>query len=505
MADNRLFLLIAMGALMIQTETLITFFIYLLFLLAVGWFFYKRTVNIEGYILGGRGLGSWVTALSAQASDMSGWLLMGLPGAVYLGGMNEAWIAIGLFIGTALNWMFVSARLRMYTELTGTLTLSSFFEARFKDPSKFLRIGSAFIILFFFTIYSSSGLVAAGKLFESVFSIDYTVAVIAGTFVIVAYTFLGGFMAVCWTDFFQGALMFFAILVVPALAISHNGGVSAIEAEMAARKIATGLFTDGSGNALSILAIISTMAWGLGYFGQPHILARFMGISSVRELPKATIIAVVWVLISLGGAVVVGLVSIPMFDGLAGGEQEKVFIYMIAKLFNPWVGGILLAAILSAIMSTIDSQLLVSSSALTEDFYKRVLKRDASEKELMLVGRLCVLAISGVALIMALNPSQTILGLVSYAWGGFGAAFGPVVIFSLFSKRTTWKSALAGMLVGTIVLVVWKQMGLGSVMYEIVPGFVANLVTIFVMDMIAPQTDRTILAQFSDMEDGIKN
>lgn len=490
----------ANGELMIQTETLVTFFVYLVFLLSVGWFFYKRTADIEGYILGGRGLGSWVTALSAQASDMSGWLLMGLPGAIYLGGMNEAWIAIGLFIGTALNWIFVSARLRVYTQLTDTLTLSSFFENRFKDPSSLLRVGSSVIILIFFTIYSSSGLVAAGKLFESIFHVDYTVAVLSGAVVIVGYTFLGGFSAVCWTDFFQGGLMFFAILVVPALGLAHNGGMSAIEADMLAKNIATSLFVDGNGQMLSIVAIISTMAWGLGYFGQPHILARFMGISSIKELPKATAIAVIWVIISLAGAVFVGLVAIPMFEGLGGGDQEKVFIYMIAKLFNPWVGGILLAAILSAIMSTIDSQLLVSSSALTEDFYKKILRREASEKELMLVGRLCVLIISIIALSMALNPSNTILGLVAYAWGGFGAAFGPVILFSLFSRRTTWKSALSGMIVGTLVLVFWKQAGLGSMMYEIVPGFVANLVTIIVINTFAPQQDEDILKEFDAME-----
>jgi len=488
---------------MIQIETLVAFFVYLVFLLAIGWFYYKRTVSIEGYILGGRGLGSWVTALSAQASDMSGWLLMGLPGAVYLGGLNEAWIAIGLFLGTVLNWIFVSARLRVYTKQTETLTLSSFFESRFHDPTGLLRIGSSIIILLFFTIYSSSGLVAAGKLFESIFHINYDVAVISGAVVIVAYTFLGGFSAVCWTDFFQGALMFFAIIVVPAMGVADNGGVSVIEATMHAKNIATGLFHTGTGELLSITAIISTMAWGLGYFGQPHILTRFMGIRSVKELPKATIIAVVWVFISLGAAVVVGMVAIPMFDGLTGGDQEKVFIYMIGKLFNPWVGGILLAAILSAIMSTIDSQLLVSSSALTEDLYKKLFRRDASQKELVLVGRLCVLIISVIALYMALNPNNTILGLVAYAWGGFGAAFGPVVLFALFSKKTTWQSALAGMLVGTLVLIVWKQAGLGSMMYEIVPGFVANLVTILLVNLVVPQHNDEILREFDRMKAGL--
>ncbi|WP_421901720.1 sodium/proline symporter PutP [Maridesulfovibrio sp.] len=485
---------------MIQTETLLTFGVYLVFLLAVGWYFYKRTSNIEGYILGGRGLGGWVTALSAQASDMSGWLLMGLPGAVYLGGMTEAWIAIGLFVGTALNWIFVSARLRAYTEMTDTLTISSFFEKRFNDPTSLLRVGSAVIILMFFTIYSSSGLVAAGKLFESMFNIDYSVAVITGAVVIVSYTFLGGFMAVCWTDFFQGGLMFFAIVLVPILGTIDNGGISVIEAEMAAKHISTSLFHTGAGAPLSIVAVISTMAWGLGYFGQPHILTRFMGISSIKELPKATAVALIWVVISLAGAVVVGMVAIPMFDGLHGGEQEKVFIYMISKLFNPWVGGVLLAAILSAIMSTIDSQLLVSSSALTEDFYKKILRRDASEKELMLVGRLCVLVISIIAMSMALTPGNTVLGLVSYAWGGFGAAFGPVVLFSLFSRKTTWISALSGMIVGTLVLIFWKDAGLGATMYEIVPGFVANFLTIMAVNMFAPQQDEQILADFDKME-----
>lgn len=489
---------------MIQIETLLTFGVYLVFLLAVGWYFYKRTSSIEGYILGGRGLGGWVTALSAQASDMSGWLLMGLPGAIYLGGMNEAWIAIGLFIGTALNWFFVSSRLRVYTQQTDTLTISSFFEKRFNDPTSLLRVGSALIILIFFTIYSSSGLVAAGKLFESMFNIDYSVAVISGAVVIVAYTFLGGFMAVCWTDFFQGALMFFAIVLVPVLGTIDNGGISVIEAEMAVRHVSTSLFYNGSGQAISVMAIISTMAWGLGYFGQPHILTRFMGIRSVHELPKATMIALVWVIISLVGAVVTGMVAIPMFTGLSGGDQEKVFIYMISKLFNPWVGGVLLAAILSAIMSTIDSQLLVSSSALTEDLYKKILRRSASEKELILVGRLCVLVISVVAMSMALTPGNTVLGLVAYAWGGFGAAFGPVVLFSLFSRNTSWLSALSGMVVGTLVLVFWKDAGLGSQMYEIVPGFIANFITIWIVNMIAPQKDELILAAFDEMKLGLK-
>lgn len=467
---------------MISIPTIITFFCYFLFLMWVGIYFYKKTTSIEDYLLGGRNMGSWVTALSAQASDMSGWLLMGLPGAVYLSGVNQSWIAIGLFIGTWLNWVLVAPRLRVYTEKTKALTLSTFFEERFKDPTGLLRVISAIIILIFFTIYSSSGLVAAGKLFESMFEINYTVAVVVGAIVMILYTFLGGFMAVCWTDLVQGALMFFAIICVPAVALSHAGGVDGVQAAIAAKKISTSLFSDGSG-PISILAIISTMAWGLGYFGQPHILARFMSIKSVKELPKAITIAIVWVFISLAGAVIIGLIAIPLFPDLADGNQEKVFIFMIEKLFNPWLGGILLAAILAAIMSTIDSQLLVSSSALTEDFYKHYIKKEASESEQIWAGRFCVLIIALIAIVLALTPGNTVLGLVSYAWGGFGAAFGPIVLVSLFSRKTSWQSALGGMITGTVVLVLWKNVGLGSVMYEIVPGFIANFIAIFLLNL----------------------
>ncbi len=482
---------------MVGLETILTFTFYLVFLMGVGIYFYKKTSNLEDYLLGGRGMGSWVTALSAQASDMSGWLLMGLPGAVYLFGINQAWIAIGLFIGTYLNWKLIAPRLRVYTEKTNSLTLPTFFEKRFKDPTGLLRNISAIITLIFFTIYSSSGLVASGKLFESMFNMNYTVAVVIGTVVIVLYTFLGGFLAVCWTDLFQGVLMFLAILVVPFVAYKHVGGSTEILKAMDIKEVSTSIFSNGSGS-LTLIAVISTMAWGLGYFGQPHILSRFMSIKSIKELPKSMTIAIVWVFISLVGAIAVGMVAIALFSDLSqiSGDAEKVFIVMIRELFNPWVGGILLAAILSAIMSTIDSQLLVSSSTLTEDFYQHLIKRDASEKELILVGRICVLIISIIALFMALKPNAQVLALVSYAWGGFGAAFGPLVIMSIFSKKTTWQSALGGMLVGTIVLVLWKNIGFGSLLYEIVPGFVANFLTIHLLNLVFVQEDEEVLEEF---------
>jgi len=484
--------------------TLVTFIAYFVVLLSIGFGFYRRSASIEDYLLGGRGMGSWVTALSAQASDMSGWLLMGLPGAVYLGGMGQTWIAIGLFVGTVLNWKLVSARLRVYTQQTDAITLPCFFEARFRDPTGLLRIVSAIIILIFFAIYASSGLVATGLLFESTFGVKYRVAVIIGGFVIIAYTFLGGFLAVCWTDLLQGALMVFAIVIVPALSYRTVGGIGAIKEAMALKDISASLMPRGENLPVCICMIVSSMAWGLGYFGQPHILVRFMSIKSVKKLGESMGIAIVWVFLSLAGAVVVGLIGIAMFENLSGGEEEKVFIYMIRDLFNPWFGGILLAAIFSAIMSTIDSQLLVSSSALSEDFYSKAIRKEASGKEIVLVGRVCVVIISIVALIMALARDDTILGIVSYAWGGFGAAFGPLVLFALFSRRTSWQSALAGMVTGTVVLVLWKQVGFSDTLYEIVPGFAANCLVTFSVNAIIGQKDQNVLKEYDQVVSIVK-
>lgn len=475
---------------------LITFIAYFLILLGIGFYFYGKNQRIEDYLLGGRRMGAWVTALSAQASDMSGWLLMGLPGAIYLGGIANVWIAIGLFIGTVLNWVFVSRRLRVYTQQTNTITLPCFFEQRFADPTGLLRTVSAIIILIFFTIYASSGLVATGKLFESVFEINYTAAVVIGGSIIIAYTFLGGFLAVCWTDLFQGALMVIAIIAVPTAAYYNTGGLDGIRESMQAKDIGVSLIPQGH---LPILAIFSASAWGLGYFGQPHILARFMSAQSLTKLRESLAIAVVWVFLSLAGAVVVGLIGIAMFDNLSGGEEEKVFIYMIMQVLSPWLGGVMLAAILSAIMSTIDSQLLVSSSALSEDFYQKAIKKNASEKEIIFVGRSCVIVISAIALLLALNPNDTILGIVAYAWGGFGAAFGPLVLFALFSRRTTWQSALGGMVAGTVILVVWKELGLGEYMYEIVPGFATNCFTVLIINVFLPQRNERILTEFKNV------
>lgn len=477
---------------------LLTFIIYLLFMLGIGFFFYKRTENLSDYVLGGRGLNSWVTALSAQASDMSGWLLMGLPGAAYLTGIESVWIAIGLGLGTYLNWKFVAERLRKYTEIAGdSITLSVYFENRFRDNSGILRTLSALFILLFFLFYTSSGLVAGGKLFSTVFGIEYNLALTIGAIVIIGYTFLGGFMAVSWTDFFQGVIMFFAIIIVPIGGIYNLGGIS--ETLDKIRVINMELinpFTNIEGNFLGWISIISLFAWCFGYFGQPHILSRFMAISSAEKIKKSRMIAMIWVVISLVMAILIGMIGrVYLAEPLA--DAEKVFMVMVNRLFPSYIAGIMLAAILAAIMSTADSQLLVTASALTEDVYRALFKRNASDKELVWVSRLSVIGVAIVAYILALNPESSVLDLVSYAWAGFGAAFGPVVIFSLFWKRMTRNSAILGMLTGGITVVVWKQLSGGIFdLYEIAPGFVIASLIIVIVSLLGKEPSEEIQQEF---------
>jgi sodium/proline symporter len=479
-----------------STATLVTFLLYFVVVLAVGLYGCRKNKNIEDYLLGGRRMGALATAISAEASDMSGWLLMGLPGAVYLSGAKNIWIAIGLFLGTILNWVLVAGRLRLYTQKTNAITLPRFLEERFGDPTGLLRSLSAVVILVFFTIYASSGLVAAGKLFESTFGTPYWKSVLIGGLVTIGYTLLGGYFAVCWTDMIQGLLMVVALVVVPSVACLQSGGVGTIGSAMTEKGLQTVLIPDWAGSTL--LGMVSAMAWGLGYFGQPHILARFMGVKSLAKLRESMVIAIIWVFLSLAGAVTIGLVGVGMFEDLSGGEEEKVFIHMVNGVIHPFLAGIMLAAIMAAIMSTIDSQFLVSSSALTEDLPRRSSARD-SVRSTAFWGRVCVVVISLIAMTLALQRNDTILGIVAHAWGGFGAAFGPLILFALFSRRTTWVAALLGMLVGTIVLVVWRQMGLSDHLYEIVPGFVANALVIRIVNRIARQGNVRVLQQFDEV------
>lgn len=448
----------------------ITIAVYLVAMLGLGIAAYRYTANLKDYILGGRQLNGGVAALSAGASDMSGWLMLGLPGAIYASGFNQIWIAVGLVAGAYLNWQYVARRLRRYTEMAGdALTLPDYFENRFADESRFLRVASALVILTFFTIYTSAGLVSGAILFEQVFGLDYQTALLIGTVSILSYTAIGGFLGVCWTDTVQGIMMFLALLIVPAVAISGMGGWGAT-VDAASAVAATGYF-DAFHDTTAIGAI-SLMAWGLGYFGQPHILARFMALRDERDMPQAQAIGMTWMVLALYGAIATGFAGAGYFAAAPLDNPETVFLALSQVLFSPWLAGILIAAVLAAIMSTVSSQLLVSSSAIAEDFWKRLFRKQASERELLNAGRLSVLAISIIALLLALDRNSSVLALVAYAWAGFGAAFGPVVLFSLFWGRMTRDGALAGMVSGAITVIVWKQLSGGIFdVYEILPGF----------------------------------
>lgn len=485
-----------------STPTLLTFIVYLIGMLIIGFLAYRLTDNLSDYVLGGRRLGPGVAALSAGASDMSGWLLLGLPGALYAAGMNQVWIAVGLSIGAYLNWQFVAKRLRVYTEVArDAITVPDYLENRFYDDSKLLRVISAVVILLFFTFYTSSGMVAGATLFEKSFGLDYSVALWVGAIVIISYTFMGGFLAVCWTDFIQGLLMFLALILVPIVVISADGGWSQAVSNVGAIDSAKlDIFHN-----VTLFGIISLMAWGLGYFGQPHIVVRFMAVRTSRDIPKARLIGMTWMVLSLYGAIFTGFAGIAYFADGPLENPETVFITLSQVLFNPWVGGVLLAAILSAIMSTIDSQLLVSSSALTEDFYKAIIRRNAGQHELVWIGRSTVILIALIAIYLARNPESTVLGLVSYAWGGFGAAFGPVIILSLFWRRMTRNGAVTGMILGALTVIVWKKLEGGIFdMYEILPGFILCTVAIVVVSLLDKEPRAEIQAEFDAMREGIR-
>ncbi len=478
----------------IELPILVTFFGYLILMMGIGLWAYKATDSVDDYILGGRSMGPAVTALSVGASDMSGWLLLGLPGAVYLGGLGEAWIGIGLVFGAWLNWLFVAKRLRIYTQFTdNALTLPDFFEKRFEDKQSVLKLVSAITILVFFTFYTSSGMVGGAILFEKVFGLDYNLALLIGSGIIVAYTFVGGFFAVSWTDFFQGCLMLIALLIVPVTIFSQpetQNGIHSLDPAMLS------LLSDNT----TMIGLASLLAWGLGYFGQPHILSRFMAIGSADDLKVSRRIAMSWMIVALMGALATGLAGTLYFADQPIDNPETIFIHLAHAAFNPWIGGLLVAAILSAIMSTIDSQLLVCSSVITEDFYKKWLRPDASSKELMMIGRIGVLTIAVISGVIALNPESSVLSLVSYAWAGFGAAFGPVVILSLFWRGYSRNGAVATIIVGAITVVLWKQSTGGIFdLYEILPGFLfATLAGVLVSLVSAPaESTREQFEQFS--------
>jgi sodium/proline symporter len=481
----------------VSAAVVTTMALYLLGMVGVGVWMYRRTKNLDDFVLGGRSLGTFPAALSAQASDMSGWLLLGLPGAIYVAGLGEAWIGIGLLIGTYLNWKFVASRLRTYTERAGNaVTLSAYFENRFEDRTRLLRLVSALVTIVFFAIYVSSGLVAGGLLFELVFNIDMDTAIIISAVVIVAYTLLGGFLAVSYTDAVQGMLMVGALIVVPTIAVIADGGFAAMNDTVRAESASLlDLFGsaefDGqewtTGGTLTIVAIVSGLAWGLGYFGQPHILARFMGIRDAAMVPVARRIGVAWVAICLVGAVLVGIAGIAFFSEPLE-NPETVFLGLITETITPWIGGILLTAVLAAVMSTADSQLLVTSSALTEDMYRAFLHKDAPDRTLLWVGRGTTVGVAIVATYLALRGG-TVLDLVAYAWAGFGAAFGPAIVLSLYWRKMTGAGALAGMISGAATVVLWRNV-VGGDLYEIIPGVIVATIACVVFSRIGSQPER---------------
>lgn len=481
-----------------------TFVVYLLLMLGIGIIAYKRTTNLSDYILGGRSLGPWTSAISAGASDMSGWLLLGLPGAAYVSGISASWIAIGLLIGTWLNWLVVARRLRLYSfKVNDSLTLPAYFANRFGDRSHVLRVVAAIFILLFFLFYTSSGLVAGGKLFETVFGFDYTTAVTIGTIAIISYTFFGGFLAVSWTDLIQGLMMAAALLIVPVIALVELGGFGTSGSRILAENPdMLSWFVDAStGEALSVIGIVSSLAWGLGYFGQPHILARFAAIRSDRDIPAARRIAVIWSALCLLCAMAVGVLGL-VYMARDLGDGETIFMVMVNAIFHPVIAGVLLAAILAAIMSTADSQLLVSSSALTDDFYKAIFRKEASQTELVWIGRVAVVGIAVVAYLLAMDPDSTVLGLVAYAWAGFGAAFGPALIMSLYWRRMNKWGALAGIIAGGVTVVVWAEISGGIFdLYEIVPGVILAFIAIVVASLATEEPDLRVTADFDTFEE----
>jgi sodium/proline symporter len=486
--------------------TLISLTLYFIVMLLIGLYAYKKsTSDVAGYMLGGRSLSPSVAALSAGASDMSGWMLMGLPGAMYISGLSSLWIAIGLVIGAFLNYLVVAPRLRTYTEIANdSITLPDFFENRFNDKSRLLRIVSSVVIVVFFTLYTSSGVVAGGKLFESSFGLNYEVGLYVTASVVVAYTLFGGFLAVSLTDFVQGCIMFIALILVPVVAISEVGGLAEMQSTI--ETINPDLLDIFSG--VSAIGIISAMAWGLGYFGQPHIIVRFMAIRSVKEMPIARRIGMSWMIVAIIGAMATGLAGIAYVakTGMKFDDAETIFIVLSQLLFSPLIAGFLLAAILAAIMSTISSQLLVTSSSLTGDFYQAFLHRDASEKQLVFVGRISVFVVALVAIYLAYDRDSSILSLVSNAWAGFGAAFGPVIIGCLYWKDMTRNGALAGMLSGAITVLIWIYapitiggQALSAVMYEIVPGFIVCSLAIYIVSKLSPKVEESICIKFDEM------
>ena len=493
----------------------LSFAIYLSVMVLVGVYSLKQNNSSEDYFLGGRRLNGFVAALSAQASDMSGWLLMGLPGSIYALGTGQIWIAVGLFIGTVLNWLFVATRLRRYTiRANNAVTLPQYFENRFHDKKRGLLLVSSLAIMIFFLVYTASALAAGGQLFTTVFGIDYHLSLTIGAIVILTYTLLGGFTAVCDTDFIQGTIMLVALLAVPICAYGLLSGD--LSAATTVDPHYLNPMYDG-GDKITVVSVLSQLAWGLGYCGMPHILVRFMAVKSDKELNKAKSVGIIWVALSLFFACVIGIVGRAYLPGdlTASGESERVFMYMIIDVFTkdiriPIVGGIFLCGILAAIMSTADSQLLVTASSVTEDLYQGFFRKKQSDAKMVWFSRLVVVIVAIVAYFIAFDPNSSIMGLVSDAWAGLGAAFGPTVLLSLYWRRINTPGAIAGISVGALTVIFWDYLPLfggqtaGSVtgIYSLLIGFFLSLISIVIVSLVTKEPTAEILEEFDDVRAG---
>ncbi len=495
-----------------QIQILAAMGLYMVAMLVVGGLYAKSNNSTSDYLLGGRKLGPWVTAMSAEASDMSGWLLMGLPGVAYATGLCEPfWTAVGLALGTYLNWLFVAKRLRKYTKVAGNaITLPDYFSNRFRDKHKILMSIAAVLILLFFVIYLGSGFAAMGKLFQSLFGLDYTLMMIISALVIIAYSVVGGFLAVCTTDLIQGILMFFALLAIVIFGYAAAGGGERMVAGLSGLN---GYFSiwgvhDPAANAMKpwdALTIVSTLAWGLGYFGIPHILLRFMAIRKVKQIRQSRRIATVWVLISLTAAILIGMLGRSLLGGtLLDGKSETVFSALATTLFPAFIAGILVSGILASTMSTSDSQLLAAASVISKNFFHGLIKKDATDKQILAVSKGTVIGAALIGILFALDENSTVFGIVSYAWAGFGATFGPLVILSLFWRRMNKWGALAGMIGGAATVIIWKEVlrphfkGVFCI-YELLPGFIVAMAAIVVASLLTEAPSQEILDEFDSV------
>ncbi len=479
--------------------------VYFVTMLSIGVFFFlkNKSRTDKDYFLGGRSMGPWVTAMSAQASDMSAWLLMGLPGSILAFGLGQAWIGIGLALGTALNWILVARRLRRFSQAANdSITLPQYLSNRFATKSKALQVVCAVVFLVCFTVYVASAFVAGTGVFVSIFpSIDKSVAMLIFAAILIIYTFLGGYKAVCWTDFFQGMLMIAAVLAVPIIImLTKDLDASVLDKVVVSPTAEYGFVRDLFSAPATEIA--SGLAWGLGYFGMPHILVRFMSIEKPSMVKKSAIVAIVWVVLALLAVIVMAVMGRMLIGEqlLATDSQSMVFIQLARDLFPAFIGGILLSAIIAASMSTADSQLLVASSSFTSDIYKPIIRKNASDKETLWVGRIVVLIVSVIAYFIASSKAegaQAIMDLVENAWAGFGSAFGPVVILSLFWRRFTYKGALAGVIAGAVTDVLWLVFLSGSTgIYEIIPGFIVGAIASVVVTLLDKKPSAEVVAVY---------